>query len=201
VEGAALTNDPLLRAAASEALTEIDGLSLAPGASGLGGFTLLAIETATLGDLPVPGRAREQAQRIGRSLPDADDDAGRLGLALFARSIYGKAGGSGGAQMLAALAEHLPIADQSGQVNPLQWFFATLALREAGGDDWQRWSRQLQFTLREALAVAEDGTAWLPASRTRHADGAGDAGDVFATSLLTLNLQAAYRYLPLAPAR
>ncbi len=201
VEGAALTGDQRLRAAAGEALGEIDGLSLAPGASGLGGFTLLAIETATLGDLAVPGRAREQAQRIGRSLPDRDEDAGRLGLALFARSIYGKAGGPGGTQLLSALGEHLPIADQAGLVNPLQWFFATLALREAGGDDWQRWARQLQYSLRDALAVAEDGTAWLPASRTRYADAAGEAGDVFATSLLTLNLQAAYRYLPLAPAR
>ena len=201
VEGAALTDDARLRAAAGEALATIDGLSVEAGASGLGGFTLLAIETAVLGDLPVPGRAREQAQHIGRGLPNAGDDAGRLGLALFARSIYGKAGASGGAQMLSALAEHLPIADQDGQVNPLQWFFATLALREAGGGAWERWSRQLQYSLREALAVAEDGTAWLPASRTRHADAAGEAGDVFATSLLTLNLQAAYRYLPLAPAR
>ena len=69
------------------------------------------------------------------------------------------------------------------------------AVRDAGGPTWDAWAKNLQAQLIPAFTpVDKNGCAYVPANRVHYADGA--SGDVFATSLALLNLQIAYRYLP-----
>ncbi|MBA3697295.1 MAG: hypothetical protein H0W78_00305 [Planctomycetes bacterium] len=194
VEGALLYGDLGLRTVAESTLTTLDrGLPMQAGAAGLGGFTLLALETAQQGGMRVPGRLLQQARRsIARTLPTQDADAGRVGLAAFARYIYGLGGNSSTRQQIGQLGNLLP-GTTAGRPDPLGWFFATLALREADGSNWQRWAGALEGQL--IPLVQADGH--VSADAIRYGE---TGGDVFATSLVVLNLQAPYRYLPLAPA-
>jgi hypothetical protein len=194
VEGALLYGDLGLRSVAEGTLTTLDrGLPMQAGAAGLGGFTLLALETAQQGGMRVPGRLLQQARRsLARSLPTHDADAGRVGLAAFARYIYGLGGNSSTRLQVGQLGSMLP-GSTAGRPDPLGWFFATLALREADGSDWQQWAGALEGQL--IPLVQNDGH--VSADAIRYGE---TGGDVFATSLVVLNLQAPYRYLPLAPA-
>jgi len=197
VEGALWVDDDALRAAVTRALA-----SLAPGkpgASGLGGFTLLALETASATGLAVPAQLIHEARNlVGRPLPARDDDPGRLGLALFARQITGRGDSVAAMEQCTRLAQRPPRQDEIGRIDPLGWLFATLALRESGGDAWTVWSHGLEEHLLGAFARIDDQTWVVPAARVRFADVLPANGDLFATSLVVLNLQAPYRYLPLA---
>ena len=194
VEGALLYGDTDLRAIAEASLATLDrGLPMQPGAAGLGGFTLLALETAQQGGLRVPGRLLSQARRaLAVTLPTLDADAGRLGLAAFTQYMYGLGSNKNTRQHITQLGARLPTT-AAGRTDPLGWFFATLAMREADGADWQRWSSALEAQL--IPLVQEDGH--VASSSIRYGE---TGGDVFATSLVMLNLQVPYRYLPLAPA-
>ena len=198
VEGALLTGDPGLRAAAERQLARFEGAVPAqPGPSGLGGFVLLALETAEQGGLEVPGRVLEVSRRnLGRALPENDADAGRLGLAALARFISGRGANPSATRLIDALGEshRLPRPDFAARVDPLGWYFAVLAVRQQGGPAWEVWAHELQASLLPCF-VQVDGKAWVPAAKVRFADAAPD-GDLFATSMALLALQAPYRYLP-----
>jgi hypothetical protein len=193
VEGALLYGDLGLRSVAESTLVTLDrGLPMQAGAAGLGGFTLLALETAQQGGMRVPGRLLQQARRsLARSLPTQDADAGRVGLAAFARYIYGLGSNSSTRLQVSQLGNLLP-GSAAGRPDPLGWFFATLALREADGSDWQKWAGALECQLIPLVQV--DGH--VSADAIRYGE---TGGEVFATSLVVLNLQVPYRYLPLAP--
>ena len=193
VEGALLYGDTDVRAIAEASLVTLDrGLPMQPGAAGLGGFTLLALETAQQGGLRVPGRLLSQARRsLAIALPKQDADAGRVGLTAFAQYMYGLGANNSARQQITQLGRLLPITS-AGRTDPLGWFFATLAMREADGADWQRWSSALEAQL--IPLVQADGH--VASTSIRYGE---TGGDVFATSLVMLNLQVPYRYLPLAP--
>ena len=197
VEGAALTADPVLRANAEQALHDLDqDQPPQPGAAGLGGFTLLALETATQENMAVPSRLLIQARRtLARSIPQQEDDTGRLGLAAFSRMIYGFREQPSTIREVRLLNDLTPSIHE-GKSDPLGWFFATLAMREAGGAAWTRWSTALQVSLVPQFQKSENALAHIPSSQVHYAGLQG--GDIFATSLALLNLQVAYRYLPLA---
>ncbi len=196
VEGGLLLGDPELRIQAEQALAAMDrGEPLQPGAAGLGGFTLLALETAQQGGLYVPGRLLQQARRsLGRSLPAQDDDLGRLGLSAFARLIYGRRGDTATIKQIEHLDQQLPMRDASGRADPLAWLFASLAMREAGGDAWKHWSAALQASLLPTF-TGEGAKRHVDPRQVRHLD---QGSEVFATAVTLLNLQVAYRYLPLS---
>jgi hypothetical protein len=197
VEGGLLFGDETLRAQAEQCLAAIDrGLPMQAGAAGLGGFSLLALETAQQGGLHVPGRLLQHArQHIARALPGQDSDAGRLGLAAFARFIYGR-GELGSTLNQIDRLDALAPTVTSEHADPLGWFFATLALREAGGKHWQQWSTALQGALSPLVTSGGAQAGRVDPALIRFGE---TGGEVFATSLVVLNLQAPYRYLPLAP--
>jgi hypothetical protein len=197
VEGGLLLNDPELKRAAELRVAGLEpALAGGAGAAGVGGFALLALESARQGGLAVPPRLLQQARRdIARALPADDRDPGRLGLAAFARIINGYRDNDSTRALVDALAATAPAPAADGSVDPLAWLFATWALREAGGSAWTRWAGALQDTLEPCFERA-DGLAHVPAARVRHAQAAG--GAVFATAVTVLDLQAAYRWLPVA---
>lgn len=200
VEGALLTQDPALRRAAETGLAQAETVIPAQsGRAGFGGFVLLAYETAHQGGLSVPGRALETARRnLGRPMLDLDEDTGRLGIAAFSRFINARADITSTGQLLTELsrAHRQPMVDPSGRVDPLGWYFASLAVHEAGGAAWTRWSDGLRTALNATITVDGD-RAFLPAAKARFAEAMPD-GDLFATSAALLELQVPYRYLPIA---
>ena len=200
VEGGLILNDAALQQQADERLADLDrGIPLQAGAAGLGGFLLLALETAQQGGLHVPGRLLQQSRsNIGRSLPAQDDDPGRLGVAAFTRFILGHRDNASTLHQVERLDELLPTTDHAGRTDPLGWFFATLAMREAGGKHWEHWSTALQRCLLPLL-IHEEGrtTSHVDARRIRYGE---SGGDIFATSVTLLDLQVPYRYLPMAAA-
>lgn len=196
VEAALLGVAP--QAAAESALADLGThLPTEPGAAGLGGFALLAVESARQGGYAIPARLSEQVRAsIGRQLPPLTGstlDCGRIGLAAFARLVLGYRDNPSTATLIASLAATRP----SAEVVPgdaLGWFFATLALREAGGPAWDGWSAALQSRLVPTFSDAGPGLAMVPAASVQHAP-----NDVFATAIALLDLQVPYRYLPTAP--
>jgi hypothetical protein len=198
VEGGLLLSDSSLQLQAEDCLAELDrGMPMQAGAAGLGGFVLLALETAQQGGMHVPGRLLQQSRsNIGRSLPAQEDDPGRLGVAAFARFILGHRDNPSTTHQVERLSELLPASDHSGRTDPLGWFFATLAMREAGGTAWDHWSSALRHSLLPLLVHQEGATmAHVDAGKIRYGE---SAGDIFATSVTLLDLQAPYRYLSMA---
>jgi hypothetical protein len=193
VEGGLLLSDPGLCAVANARLADTAPLAAQ------GAFTLLAVESAWQGGLDVPPRLLEQTRRtLARTLPAADDhDLAKLGLAALGRTINGHLGAST-IGLAGRLAEAAPTVDATGTTDPLAWLPATLALRDLGGAAWTTWAERLQNATEPTFTRA-GGLAWVEATRVRHAHAAG--GEVFATAATVLNLQAAYRYLPVATTR
>lgn len=191
-EGALLIDDPELRLSARVAVLRLTReLPGRPHEGGLAGLGWLALETAARGGLDVPAGAVEAArQRIARPLPAQDADAGRIGLAAYARLVLGKGSQDATRAQLAALASHPPTADSANRIDPLAWFLSGLALHAAGGPAWTSWADGLRSSILPRLAVDGPATAHLPAASVRHAGG----DDVLATALGTLALQAPYRY-------
>jgi hypothetical protein len=195
VEGGVLLDDPHLRMTAENTLAGLGTLPLKPEASGLGGFALIALEIASHCDLAVPSATLAAARRdIGRSAPAAGDAIGRIGLAAFASRIDGN---DEWTRHLGQIAGMKPELDRSGRADALSWIFPSLAMRECGGSAWDGWSQALQATLLGQFSHAE-GLAWVSADKVRYADTALTAGDIFATSLVLINLQSAYRYVTLS---
>ncbi len=192
VEGALVTRDPELQLTAKAALLRLTReMPGSPHEGGLAGLAWLALETAETGQLEPPRGAVEAARnRIARPLPSVDADAGRLGLAAYARIVFGLGAQDGTRAQLTALAANPPAADREGRTDPLAWFLAGLAIHANGGPDWTAWAKGLRASLVPRLVLDGPALAHMPADAVRHA--AGD--DVLATALAVLALQAPYRY-------
>lgn len=123
---------------------------------------------------------------------------------LFAQQLLGR--GRDEPRMLASveyLSDNLPSWPRRGraadnraasrQANTYYWYYATLALFQHGGDDWDRWNDALTAALLPAQRT--DGPAagsWDPADRWSRT-----GGRIYQTALCTLSLEVYYRYLPL----
>jgi hypothetical protein len=192
VEGALITRDPELQLTAKAALLRLTReMPGSPHEGGLAGLAWLALETAETGQLAPPRGAVEAARnRIARPLPPGDADTGRLGLAAYARIIFGLGAEDGTRAQLAALGANPPAADREGRTDPLGWFLAGLAVHAGGGPDWTAWAKGLRSSLVPRLVADGPALAHMPADAVRHANG----DDVLATALAVLALQAPYRY-------
>jgi hypothetical protein len=78
-------------------------------------------------------------------------------------------------------------------VNLYYWYYGTLAMYHAGGNDWDQWNSELKTTLLQLQhRKGSDAGSWP-------ADGVwgGYGGQVYSTAMATLNLEVYYRYLPI----
>ncbi len=192
VEGALVTRDPELELTARAGLLRLTReLPGRPHEGGLAGLAWLALETADTAGLQTPAGAVEAARnRIARPLPTSDADAGRLGLAAYARIVLGMRLQEATRAQLATLAAEPPKADATGRIDALAWFLSGLAMHAEGGPAWTVWSEGLRSSIVPRLHADGAGPAHLSGSAVRHADG----DDVLATALGVLALQAPYRY-------
>ncbi len=198
VEGALLGLAP--RAAAEQALTDL-AEQLDPLVA-LDGFAVLAIETAQQGGLTVPPMLHDRSRDVPTRLPDVGDrDAGRLGLIAFTRMTLGYRDNPATAAVVDSLAALLPGVglEANGATRPADtegWLFATLALRETGGPGWDAWISAVQTRLLPLFVDAGPGLVKVSPEAVQLAPDA-----VHATASAVLDLQAAYRYLPLSASR
>jgi hypothetical protein len=180
VEGALLLGDSALDQAALRALAA-SPRPLTTGAGGVGGFRLLAIRTAVATGMPVEAGLAAEAEAV---LTAAKGSAHPTVAALGRWAALTR--GEGLPRPAQAT---LPETDANGRIDPLSWFFPTLADHAFGGSVWAAWSVDLSASLGRAMADGHVG-----AGRAAHLD--GPDGDVTATAFAVLCLQVPYRYLP-----
>ena len=76
--------------------------------------------------------------------------------------------------------------------NLYYWYYATLALYHAGGEDWDQWNHQLQrVLLSQQQSSGTHAGSWEPNGMW-----AGYGGRVYSTALATMCLEVYYRYQP-----
>ena len=95
------------------------------------------------------------------------------------------------------LMAHLP--DPSLQRDVYYWYYATLAMHNLLGPDWDAWNRQMRRTLIGTQVKEKDSCAngsWDPDRPTPDRWGS-QGGRLMVTSLSILTLEVYYRYLPL----
>ncbi len=89
-----------------------------------------------------------------------------------------------------------PVWDEkAGTIDPYYWYYASYALFQIGGSEWKEWSK--------ALDAAVVKTQHREGNRRGSWDPVGvwgeDGGRVYTTAMLTLTLEAYYRYTRLLP--
>ncbi|MEL6903936.1 MAG: hypothetical protein AAFP22_00935, partial [Planctomycetota bacterium] len=77
------------------------------------------------------------------------------------------------------------------QGNQYFWYYGTLAMFRAGGDDWQRWNAQMKATL---LPAQEENGSWEPISIYADFAQDTDADRSYTTAMNVLALEVYYRY-------
>ena len=90
--------------------------------------------------------------------------------------------------------QHKPqwVPQNTEQTNLYYWYYATLAMHNLGGAEWEEWNRQIRDTL--VQAQRKDGPfagSWDPRT-TWGAYG----GRIYSTAIATLTLEVYYRFLP-----
>ena len=78
-----------------------------------------------------------------------------------------------------------------GQGNLYFWYYGTLALFRAGGDDWQRWNVGMKETL---LPAQEQDGSWRPISIYAGYAQDSDGDRTYTTAMNVLTLEVYYRY-------
>jgi hypothetical protein len=97
-------------------------------------------------------------------------------------------------ESVAYVLKHRPrwVPQNLEDTNLYYWYYATLALHQLGGDEWDEWNRQIRETL--VKAQRQDGPfegSWD--ARTRWGE---YGGRVYSTAIAALTLEVYYRYLP-----
>ncbi len=175
-----------------------------PGDTSQLGWQVMALKSAELGGLAIPRETRSNMERFLRSV--ASGRSGGLACYQPTRPIATR---SMTAEALACR-QFLGVDDRpetvgeacefllretpgTGHSNHYYWYYATLALHQAGGEPWRRWNESLQNTLLASQRL--DGSwagSWDPDPVWGRC-----GGRVYSTSLCTLCLEVYYRYLPL----
>ena len=88
------------------------------------------------------------------------------------------------------LVRHLPSWDTD--TNTYFWYYATLALFQHQGEEWDRWNEAVKHELVvNQIGSGKAAGSWDPRGRWSQV-----AGRVYQTAICTLTLEVYYRYLP-----
>lgn len=223
-EAYALTRDPVLGNTVSNIVAFISrsqnpntgGWRYQPGDPGdtsVFGWQAMALISASMAGINVPKENLDMAGKWLTSVSGGDKGGlygytdknvtrGMTAESMFCRQILGMRPDDPKMQESAGyLRLQLP---NTGAKDLYYWYYATLALYQHGGTEWDEWNRSLKTVLPQMqVEEGEDAGAWLPAGIQQ-----GESmGKVVSTALATLSLEVYYRYLPfsftkgLAPAQ
>lgn len=175
-----------------------------PGDTSVLGWQMMALKSAAMSGMAVPGEAFDVARRwlervdggpalgLYAYMPGRPFTPSMTAEGMFVRQLIGH--GPDEPPMRASaefVLEHLP--DWDADPNTYFWYYASLALFQHGGPAWETWNEALTRELLEHQR--RDGGAdgsWDP-----EGEWAELGGRVYQTALCTLMLEVYYRYLPL----
>jgi hypothetical protein len=91
------------------------------------------------------------------------------------------------------LAKKLPVWDEArGSIDMYYWYYGTLAMFQMGGDNWDRWNKNLKAAVIDHQHGDKDGClegSWDPLDPWGE-----EGGRVYSTALMTLCMEVYYRY-------
>ena len=167
------------------------------------GWQVLALHSAKLGGAQVPDKTFDQMKYFLKSCSSGIDG----GLASYRPKQRPSATMTAEALLCryflhqhvseAALIEAKRMVSRElpnqRHVNLYYWYYGTLAMYHAGGDDWKTWNEAMKGTLLplQNLTGSEIGS-WEPNGMW-----GGYGGRVYSTATAALNLEVYYRYLPI----
>jgi hypothetical protein len=168
------------------------------------GWQVMALKSAELGGIAMPAITRGGIERFLRSVASGPNGGlacyqptrpiptrSMTAEAMVCRQFLGRV--DRGETVVEATNFLLQEPPGTGVTNHYYWYYATLAMYQAGGEPWRRWNEALQ---RQLLATQRlDGAnagSWDPDPVWGRC-----GGRVYSTSLCTLCLEVYYRFLPL----
>jgi hypothetical protein len=167
------------------------------------GWQLMALKSAELGGIAIPGATRSRMQSFlrnctsGKSRGLASYRPGdRISRTMTAEALacrYFLETENSPAAIDEAAAYLLEERPGEGQANYYYWYYGTVALFQRQGDAWTRWNAALQGELLNRQRWDGDATGSWDADD----QWGGYGGRIYSTSLATLSLEVYYRYLPL----
>ena len=214
-EAYGMTGDPTLRDAVDRAITFIvdarnttaGGWRYAPrqaGDTSVLGWQVMALKSAQRAGLDVPelafDHARDWVEKVGQHSPP-----GRYAYqpnrrptppmsaeAMFVLQLIGEDSNSWDmSETVEYLLRNKP--DWQADANTYYWYYATLALFQYHGDQWDQWNETLKDQLiANQVTRGRDAGSWPPNDQW-----ATVGGRVYQTAICTLSLEVYYRYVPL----
>ena len=167
------------------------------------GWQLMALRSAEIAGLPIPPETRGRSQRFLRSV-----SSGRsYGLASYrpgdrtSRTMTAEAlvcryfleAENSPAALDEAARNIMGELPGTGPANLYYWYYATLAMFQRQGGDWERWNAALQQELLNSQRFDGDAVgSWDP-----NCVWGGYGGRIYSTAMATLSLEVYYRYLPI----
>jgi hypothetical protein len=183
------------------------------------GWMLMALKAAKDAGIPVNGQTMKDGLAYIDSI--TDEDTGRTGyvkkgelpvrpeglagkwpatesesltaVAMSARIFCGAQDSplmKAGAELLA---KKLPLWDETrGSIDMYYWYYGTLAMFQVGGENWERWNRNLKAVVIDHQRGDKDGClegSWDPVDPWGE-----EGGRVYSTALMTMCLEVYYRY-------
>jgi len=171
------------------------------------GWALMALKSAEIAGFTVPTKAYRGAAnwldrvRKGKHGGLFEYQPGRnLSPAMTAEGLFSEMliaydpAGPRTAESIAYLMDHPPryVPQDKNRTDFYYWYYATLALHQLGGPEWETWNREIGKALVKSQRT--DGPlagSWDP--RTRWGE---YGGRVYTTAMAALTLEVYYRYLP-----
>jgi hypothetical protein len=91
------------------------------------------------------------------------------------------------------LAKKLPVWDEAkGSIDMYYWYYGTLAMFQMGGENWERWNKNLKTVVIDHQRTDKDGCldgSWDPIDPWGE-----EGGRVYSTALMAMCLEVYYRY-------
>jgi hypothetical protein len=212
-EAYGLTSDPKLKSIVETAVQftvraqhpHSGGWRYNPGDEGdtsVFGWQVMALKSAELSGLPVPGdslgKARVWLQRVGGGqhggLYGYENKSPKPAMAaegMFCRQLMGVPATE---PIMRETAQYLNTSLPAAN-NPdyYFWYYGTLALYQHQGPIWEEWNNRMRpILVNGQVTQGEHAGSWNPAGQW-----AGQSGRAVTTALATLSLEVYYRYLPL----
>ena len=172
------------------------------------GWQLMALKSAALAGIPMPGRTEDGIRRYLTSVsrgrygglacyrPGQRISRPMTAEALACRQFLGDSPSSAAASEASEyITAELPGSElQRGQkLNFYYYYYATIALYQRQDDHWRQWNAALQSTLIASQErLGNQAGSWHPDTAW-----GGYGGRVYTTAMATLCLEVYYRFLPL----
>jgi hypothetical protein len=213
-EAYGMSRDPLLERPVRAAVEFIDaarnrrvgGWRYRPGQPGdtsIMGWQVMALKSARVAGIEVPQEAFDaaahwldivhQPERIGTYAyqPHAQVTPAMTAEGMFIAQLLGAGRGEPRMRGSASfIMEHMP--SWKPDANTYYWYYATLALFQHQGEEWNTWNEAVKDVLLERQETEGAGAgSWAPDGQW-----ATVAGRVYQTAMAALILEVYYRYLP-----